>query len=81
MRIKLFVKQDCPRCPAAKALTAGFDDVEQFDVENVDGLSEAAFYGVLSTPSIVVLDDDGKEIVSWRGDVPSKEELISRISQ
>jgi len=75
------VKKNCPRCPAAKALTSDLTEVEQYDVEQVAGLAEAAFYGVLSTPSIVVVDQDGKEVVSWRGEVPSKEELIAQISQ
>jgi len=78
LRIKLFTKKACPRCPEAKAVTAELKNVELYDIEEVDGLTEAAFYGVLSTPSIIVVDDDGKEVVSWRGEVPSRDELAAK---
>ncbi len=81
MRIKLFVKRSCPRCPQAKALTQGLTAVEQYDMDQVNGLAEAAFYGVLATPSIIVTDETGKEVASWRGEVPSKAELKAQISQ
>lgn len=81
MKIKLFVKKSCPRCPEAKALVADLDDVEHYDLDDVDGLSEAAFYGVLSAPSILLVNNAGKEIMSWRGEVPSKATLMAQISQ
>lgn len=81
MKVKLFVKRDCPRCPAAKKLVEGIGDVEVYDIDEVEGLSEAAFHGVLSTPSIVVVNAAGREVVSWRGEVPSKEQLTAQISQ
>lgn len=81
MKIKLFTKKDCPRCPEARAVTAGLEDLELYDIEEVDGLTEAAFYGVLSTPSIVLVNDAGKEVASWRGEVPSKDELAAQILQ
>ncbi|HEY3318713.1 MAG TPA: thioredoxin family protein [Coriobacteriia bacterium] len=71
MTIKLFVKDDCPRCPAAKRACEGID-VEVYDVGQIDGLAEASFYGVLATPSVLVLDSLGHEIVSWRGAVPDR---------
>jgi hypothetical protein len=72
MTIKLFVKRDCPRCPAAKRACEGIDGIQIYDVGQMDGLAEASFYGILATPSVLVLDVDGKEIVSWRGAVPDR---------
>lgn len=72
MTIKLFVKDDCPRCPAAKRACEGIDGIEVYDVGQIDGLAEASFYGVLATPSVLVLDADGHEVVSWRGAVPDR---------
>lgn len=72
MTIKLFVKDDCPRCPAAKKACEGIDGIEVYDVGQVDGLAEASFYGVLATPSVLVLDQSGHEVVSWRGAVPDR---------
>lgn len=77
MTIKLFVKDGCPRCPAAKRACEGLTGVEIYDVGQVDGLAEASFYGVLATPSVLVLADDGSELASWRGDVPDSSALIA----
>lgn len=79
MNIKLFVKDDCPRCPAAKNACEGIDGVQVYDVGDIDGLAEASFYGILATPSVLVLDADGRELVSWRGAVPDRT-LLARYS-
>lgn len=75
MTIKLVVRQDCPRCPAAKKAVEGLPDVEVFDVDVVDGLAEAHFYGVLSTPSVIVVDAAGRELAGWRGEAPERARL------
>ena len=75
MTIKLFVKDDCPRCPAAKKACEGIAGVEVFNVDEIDGLAEAHFYGVLSTPSVLVIGDDGREVAGWRGEAPEKARL------
>lgn len=79
MSIKLFVKQDCPRCPAAKHAVEGIDEVEIYSVDEVDGLAEASFYGVLATPTLLVLDDADREVAAWRGEAPDRAVLL-RIS-
>lgn len=75
MPIKLFVKDDCPRCPAAKRACEGINGVEVFNVDEIDGLAEAHFYSVLSTPSVVVVDDRGREVAGWRGETPERARL------
>lgn len=79
MRIKLFWKEDCPKCPEARALLNGAPNVELYDMNEVDGLAEGAFYGVLATPSIIVCEDGGKEITSFRGQVPSRAQMATWI--
>jgi len=74
-KIKVFWKVDCPKCPAAKAVVAGSANAELFSMDEVDGLAEAAFYGVMSAPSIVVTDDSGREVTSWRGEIPSRGDI------
>ena len=76
MNVKLFVKDHCPRCPAAKRVCEGLDTVEVYDVASVDGLAEASFYGVLATPTLLVVDTHGREVASWRGDPPRREALM-----
>jgi thioredoxin-related protein len=74
-KVKLFWRKNCPKCPTAKALVANSSNTEYFDVDEVEGLAEAAFYGVMSTPSIIVTKDDGKEIKAWHGEVPKEGEI------
>lgn len=81
MRIKLFVKDDCPRCPAAKMACEGLDGVEVYDVSEMDGLAEAAYHSVLATPTVLVVDTTGAEIASWRGEAPDRSSLRAAVAQ
>ena len=84
MKLKFFVKDDCPNCPPAKNLAEeirkdGKITVEIFDVDEADGLAEAQFYAVLATPSIVLCDDKDEAVEAWRVDVPKKEAVYNKI--
>jgi hypothetical protein len=79
VKIKLFWKDECPKCPEAKALLDGAPNVELYNLNDIDGLSEGAFYGIMATPSIIVVDDLGKEITSFRGEVPSRNQMAEWI--
>ena len=79
MLLKVFWKQNCPRCPQAKAiakeLEAAGSKVEYHDVDELEGLTVATLYGVMATPSLVVVNDKNDEAASWRGEVPALEDL------
>ncbi|MBS3908910.1 MAG: thioredoxin family protein [Actinobacteria bacterium] len=75
-KVKVFWKNECPKCPAAKTLVSGSGNAELFNLDEVDGMAEGAFYGVMSTPSIIVTDNDGRELAAWRGEVPSKKDIV-----
>jgi len=77
VEVKLFVKEDCPRCPAARRACDGIVNLSVYDVEALDGLAEASNWGVLVTPSVVVIDSTGREVASWRGQAPDPSELRS----
>jgi len=82
MMVKLFTKKDCPRCPAAKEVVAKVEKkvkVEEYDVNTIEGMAEAAFYTVMATPTILVCDENGKEVAGFRGEAPRLEELKSKI--
>jgi len=81
LNVKLFVKDDCPRCPAAKQALDGLDGVLVYNVDEIDGLAEASFYSILATPSALVVDADGNEIESWRGVVPDRVRIRSLLAQ
>lgn len=77
-KFTLFWKEDCPRCPAAKDVihqltSSGYLTVGH-NLETTEGLAEAAFYSVLSTPTIILVDSQGNTIAEWRGQVPTLEE-------
>lgn len=76
MKVKFFYKKDCPKCPAAKEVMAQVSHpVEAYSLDEVDGLAEAAYHNVMSTPTVLILNEQEQEIASFRGEVPSKQEL------
>jgi len=82
--VKIFTKKQCPRCPQAKQLGAELEQdgcsVVCYDVETAGGLAEATFFGVQATPTIIVEDDGENILAEFRGQVPSREELLKLIS-
>jgi len=77
--IKIFTKSKCPRCPAAKEIGETLRKkgvpVLQYDLDTADGLAEASFYSILSTPSLIIEDEEEREIIGWRGTVPTLDEV------
>lgn len=83
MRLEVFWKNDCPNCPKAKEIgkiLCHLIEVQYFDINSVDGLSEACMMNVMSTPTIILLDNDKNEIKSWRGLVPELDHIRKEIS-
>ncbi|MBC7326944.1 thioredoxin family protein [bacterium] len=85
MKLKIFWQEDCPRCPAAKKLGKELEmegvEVCYYDVKTLEGLAEASFYSVSSTPGIIIVNDDDEEIAGWRGTTPTKEEIYSYLNK
>jgi glutaredoxin len=79
MKVKIFTKADCPNCPAAKKIGKELEkkgvQIEWLDMDIEEGLSEAVYFDVLSTPTILITDEDDGEIKAWRGDVPLIDEI------
>ena len=78
MKIKIFWQKNCPNCPEVKNLGKQLEKeitVQYFDVDTVDGLAEASYYNILSTPSMVIVDNDDNEIKIWRGETPHLKEI------
>ena len=73
MKLKLFWQHNCPNCPRAKDLIKNVDTIntESFDINTVDGMTEAAFHAVMATPSIVIVDNDENEVAAWRTNMPN----------
>jgi hypothetical protein len=77
MLLKVFVKEDCPNCPAAKEVANQFPFSRLFDLDEAEGLAEAAFHSVLCTPSMVLVDDEDMVVQSWRCHVPRPTEIAN----
>jgi|Deesub1362A_J573_1020465.scaffolds.fasta_scaffold00005_146 thiol-disulfide isomerase/thioredoxin len=79
MKVKLFWQENCSKCPPTKEICKSLEKdgiaVEYFNIEDVDGMAEAAFYSVLSTPTTIIVDDDDNELRSWRGEIPDRNEI------
>lgn len=82
-QIKIFFKEKCPKCPAAKEIGMELKKegipVFNYDLDTIDGLAEASFYSVLSTPSFIIEDEQEREVASWRGVVPTLQEVKQRL--
>lgn len=83
-RIKIFVKAKCPKCPAAKEMGLELKNeglpVLHYDLDTIDGLAEASYYSILSTPSVIIEDEQEREVASWRGMVPTLQEVMQYLS-
>jgi hypothetical protein len=77
MLLKVFVKEDCPNCPAAKEVANQFPFSRLYDLDEAEGLAEAAFHSVLCTPSMVLVDDQEMVVQSWRCHVPRPTEIAN----
>ena len=79
--ILFFWGPHCPKCKDARKLIGWHRGVKvtRHNVEKSEGLAEAAWYGVSSTPSIVVAEDKGYArvvIAKFHPDtLPTREEL------
>lgn len=64
MKIKFFYQDFCSKCPAAKVAIEPFRSkslIEDYNITTSEGLAEAALYGVLSTPALMI--DRGEDII------------------
>jgi len=79
MIVKIFSMKECPKCASAKKFKKQLDEegikAEIYDVKTVDGLAEATLFGIMGTPSVVVVDDSNKEMKTWRSEIPSMKEI------
>jgi hypothetical protein len=75
VEVKVFVREDCPACPAALRACDGIANLSVYDISDLNGIAEASSWGIQSTPSVVVIDSSGREVAGWRGQAPSASDL------
>ena len=82
MKLKVFTQPSCPHCPAAKEFAEKIKDkidVEYFDINTANGLTEASMFGVMSTPALVLVDNDENDLERWITDIPTETEFETKI--
>ena len=84
-KVKLFWKTECPQCGNAKIVGLQLKDdgveVHDFNLDTSDGLAEASYYGVMSTPTIIIEDEEENTIALFSGQIPSLSEVKKRIRE
>lgn len=59
-----FFRQTCPACPAMKAKLETLDlEGIKLDVDSTEGLEAAVKYQIMVTPTVVLLDGQGRELM------------------
>lgn len=78
-KVKLFWRAECPHCGNAKIvggqLKAEGLDVYDYNLDTTDGLAEASFYGVMSTPTIIIEDERENTVALFSGQIPPYTEV------
>lgn len=75
MEVKVFIREDCPSCPAALQACEGVVNLSVYDLGDLQGITEATALGILSAPSVIVVDSSGHEVAGWRGQTPDPSEI------
>jgi ribonucleoside-triphosphate reductase len=62
-----FFREACPSCPPVKMAAAGLPfPGTAVDVDEEGGMALAAGHGIMSTPTLLLLDENGKEVARIR---------------
>ena len=79
MKLTVYTLKNCPRCPAAKELCSKIAKERNLNYEEIDiqdNIIEAFSRQIVSAPSIEINED-----VVFRGQLPTKEELLNEIGK
>ena len=81
--VKIFWQENCARCPPAKELGEELQNkghnVEFCNVKAGNGLAQAIYHNILSTPSVVVTDNLNNEVIAWRSTTPNMNDVLKYI--
>jgi thiol-disulfide isomerase/thioredoxin len=80
MKILIFGKETCDACKSIREKMRYFSDkytpieIEYFDVDTVDGLTETAYRSVTDIPTVILMENEG-EVRRWVKSAPIFSEL------
>ena len=80
MVVKIFWEENCTKCPHARRLGQQLQSMGHkvvfLNVKDQNGIDQAIYHDVLSTPSVVIADTTNREIASWKSSTPRVDEVI-----
>ncbi|MDY0340913.1 MAG: hypothetical protein RBS17_06845 [Coriobacteriia bacterium] len=80
MEVKLFIRDDCPACPAALRACDGIAGVTVYDLTEPSGFAEASALHVSAAPTVLVVDSSGREVAAWRGEAPAASDIRAALA-
>lgn len=75
MEVKVFIREDCPGCPAALRACDGVTELSVYDLTDPLGFAEASALRIDTTPSVLIVDSSGREVAAWRGEAPAASDI------
>lgn len=84
MILKVFTKEEDGITEEALGFCADLEEefkVEYLDLDSAEATGQAEIYQIFNSPSFVVTSDDGREITSWRGILPTSDEVKNYLRQ
>jgi len=77
LKLLFFWSEHCPNChPCRDILDSSEYPYTPLDITTVDGMSEAVFYNVQSTPTVLIIDADTDTVLdSFHGTTPLLSDL------
>ena len=81
--INLYGKEGCDRCEHVKRKLDFFlkkwgyletVELKYWDLDTIDGMTEATYNDVIQTPTTVIARD-GDHVAKWEGDIPDSKQL------
>jgi glutaredoxin len=76
LKLKLFWKEGCEKCEQAKKMCKELDiKPAMFNLETVDGMAEACWHQITTTPALALTDEGDRELKVWRSVLQAKKEL------
>ena len=80
-KVKVFIQNGCPKCPEAKKLAEKIKDrveVILYNTETSNGLAEASYYQIMTTPAFLIVNGLDEPIKFWPK-TPNKKEILEVI--
>jgi len=73
MKFYYFSADWCSPCKTMKPLVQEYSDIEYIDVDSAEGSKLAGVHNVRGVPTLVVADEDGKQVDYLVGSVPKNQ--------